>query len=52
MPKNTTPSDVKKAWKKCVSKAKTKTGLPKDGFTMIKGNTLKEAQKCFCAMGY
>jgi hypothetical protein len=43
---------VMKDWKKCVKKAKSKTGVPKDSFTLIKGATLKEAQKCFCAMGY
>lgn len=43
--------DPVEAWKKCVRKAKKKLGIT-DKFTLIKGNLLKEAQKCYCAMGF
>jgi hypothetical protein len=43
---------VIKDWELCVKLAKKKLGVPEDKFVMIKGSLLKEAQKCFCAMGY
>ncbi len=39
-------------WKKCVRQAKRRLGIPVDSFIMVKGRLLKEAQKCYCAMGY
>lgn len=39
------------AWEACVRKAKKKYGVS-DKFTLIKGKVLREAQKCFGAMGF
>ena len=44
-------TDAIEAWKMCVRKAKKKYGVTSK-FTLIKGKVLKEAQRCFCAMGY
>jgi hypothetical protein len=40
-----------KDWNACVKKAKKK--FPNQGkFMLLKGPLLKEAMKCYCAMGY
>lgn len=39
------------AWQACVLKAKKKYGIS-DKFTLIKGKVLREAQKCYSAMGF
>ena len=41
-----------KDWKKCVKKAMKKMGIPLDSFVLVKGKLLKEAMKCYCAIGY
>ena len=41
-----------KDWKKCVKRAKKNLGIPTDSFIMVNGKLLKEAQKCYCAIGY
>ena len=43
--------DAINAWKACVRKAKKKFGIT-DKFTLIKGKVLKEAQRCYCSMGF
>lgn len=43
--------DAITAWKACVKKAKKK--YPAVGqFTLLRGPTLKEAQKAYCSMGF
>ena len=39
-------------WKKCVILAKHRHGISKNTYVVLKGKILKEAQKCYCAMGY
>lgn len=39
-------------WKRCVAYAKHKLGIPKNTYVVLKGRLLKEAQKCYCALGY
>ena len=41
-----------KDWKKCIKRAKKNLGIPTDSFVMVKGKLLKEAQKCYCSIGY
>ena len=36
---------------KCVNSAK-KTCIPKNTYVVLQGKLLREAQKCYCAMGY
>ena len=45
-------TDPIKDWKRCVNYAKNKLGIPKNTYVVIKGRLLKEAQKCYCALGY
>lgn len=46
--KNTALAD----WKKCIKLAKKRLGIDENSFVMVKGALLKEAQRCYCAMGY
>ena len=48
MPSTKTTMQV---WRSCVNKSKNKLEKPQS-YGMIKGKTLKLAQKYFCAQGY
>ena len=39
-------------WKKCVSASKKKFGISRDTYMVLPAKILKEAQRCYCAMGY
>ena len=52
MPKPSKPKAPITDWKKCVKMAKKRLGMDADSFVLVKGALLKEAQKCYCAMGY
>ena len=39
-------------WKKCVSAAKKKFGVSPNTYMVLSGKILRDAQRCFCAMGY
>ena len=39
-------------WKICVRRSKQKLGKGEDSWGILSGAVLKEAMKCYCAMGY
>ncbi len=39
-------------WNKCVKQAKKKLGKGEDSWGILSGAVLKEAMRCYCAMGY
>ena len=39
-------------WKKCVALTKLRNGISKNTYIVLRGKLLKEAQTCYCAMGY
>ena len=39
-------------WKKCVRRAKKKLQKGTDSWGILSGEVLKEAMRCYCAMGY
>jgi hypothetical protein len=41
-----------KDWNKCVRRAKKKLGKGEDSWGILTGAVLKEAMRCYCAMGY
>jgi hypothetical protein len=42
--------DQLKIWNDCVAEAKNKLKNNSDGYQIIRGNVLKEAQRAYCAI--
>lgn len=39
-------------WNTCVKRAKKKLGKGEDSWGILSGAVLREAMRCYCAMGY
>ncbi len=57
--KNTTNNKLSKKetkaiqdWNTCVKRAKNKLGKGEDSWGILSGAVLREAMRCYCAMGY